>query len=428
MPLTSLCHCQQQQRARRQYYGFGFAIPPTAVIHGIQVSLEGNRTSRPRTLYVDLTWDNATFSTAQNAGRHGGSGHHGNRRKRGRHSRLGRARLDGCRAQQHQLPGPVDPNRQRSSNLNLDQLQVRVYYNSPPNAPSSINQYKTDGTTVIPQGGYTGQTQVVFKATAIDPDPDQYQLEVEVVPNASAFTNTATCTSPLVNSGTEASTGLCGAFTDGTAYKWQYRLVDATAQATNWTAFGATDPDFTVDTTMPTVTNIDSTEASGTYGVAALLHINVTFSEAVTVSGTPQLTLETGGTDETANYSGGSGTSTLTFNYTVQPGDSTLAAAGGILDYVSASALALNGGSIRDAALNDATLTLPSPGATGSLGANKDIVINTASASVTNVTSTATDGAYTVGTLVPDPGHRDLQRRRERNRRPATDARDRDHR
>ena len=37
----------------------------------------------------------------------------------------------------------------------------------------------------------------------------------------------------------------------------------------------------------------------------------------------------------------------------------------------------MNGATIRDAAGNDAVLTLPVPGATGSLSANKDIVIDT---------------------------------------------------
>ena len=45
--------------------------------------------------------------------------------------------------------------------------------------------------------------------------------------------------------------------------------------------------------------------------------ITVTFSEAVTVTGTPQLTLETGSSDAVVNYYGGT---TLTFNYTVASG------------------------------------------------------------------------------------------------------------
>ena len=99
------------------------------------------------------------------------------------------------------------------------------------------------------------------------------------------------------------------------------------------------------------------------------------------------LQLETGSNNRTINYVSGSGSSTLSFNYTVQSGD-----ASSDLDYTSTSALALNSGSIKDGAGNVATLTLPSPGAAGSLGANKGIVIDTAPARVTNVTSSASDG------------------------------------
>jgi hypothetical protein len=63
----------------------------------------------------------------------------------------------------------------------------------------------------------------------------------------------------------------------------------------------------------------------------------------------------------------------LTFTYLVAAGD-----ASSDLDYVSASALSVNGGAIKDAAGNDATLALPAPGTAGSLGTNKAIVIDTA--------------------------------------------------
>ncbi|MEI4967832.1 Ig-like domain-containing protein, partial [Aeromonas caviae] len=129
---------------------------------------------------------------------------------------------------------------------------------------------------------------------------------------------------------------------------------------------------YLVDTTAPVVSGVSSTTAAGTYGVGSVISIQVTFSEAVTVSGTPQLTLETGATDRTINYVSGSGSNTLTFNYTVQAGDTSAD-----LDYLSAGALGLNGGTIRDAAGNNATLTLPTPGGVGSLGANEAIVIDT---------------------------------------------------
>ena len=126
------------------------------------------------------------------------------------------------------------------------------------------------------------------------------------------------------------------------------------------------------DTVAPTVTGVSSTEANGTFGVAAVIPITVTFTKAVNVTGTPQLTLETGTTDRVVNYTSGTGTATLTFNYTVQSGDTSAD-----LDYTSTSALALNGGTIKSLVGVDATLTLASPGAVGSLGNAKAIVIST---------------------------------------------------
>jgi len=118
------------------------------------------------------------------------------------------------------------------------------------------------------------------------------------------------------------------------------------------------------------VTNVTSTAANGTYTTGFVIPVTITFSEAVTVVGTPQLTLETGTTDRVINYSSGTGTVTLTFSYTVQAGDTSAD-----LDYKATTSLVLNGGTIKNATLTDALLTLPTPGAAGSLGYNKAIVI-----------------------------------------------------
>lgn len=126
------------------------------------------------------------------------------------------------------------------------------------------------------------------------------------------------------------------------------------------------------DTVAPTVTGVSSTVDNGTYETDDVIPITVTFSKAVNVTGTPQITLETGTTDRTVNYTSGSGTTVLTFNYTVQSGDTT-----SDLDYTSTSALALNSGTIKSLTGVNATLTLASPGAAGSLGANKAIAIST---------------------------------------------------
>ena len=62
------------------------------------------------------------------------------------------------------------------------------------------------------------------------------------------------------------------------------------------------------------------------------------------------------------------------------------------LDYAATNSLALNGGTIRDVAANDATLTLPTVGGANSLAGNKDIVIDTSA----DLSVTKTDGVTTV--------------------------------
>ena len=129
-----------------------------------------------------------------------------------------------------------------------------------------------------------------------------------------------------------------------------------------------------VDTTAPTISGVSSSTADGSYKAGDSITINVAFTEAVTVditNGIPTLELETGSTDRTATYTSGSGTNTLVFTYTVLSGDTS-----SDLDYTS-NGLSLNSGTIKDAAGNNATLTLASPGASGSLGANNALIIDT---------------------------------------------------
>ena len=75
-----------------------------------------------------------------------------------------------------------------------------------------------------------------------------------------------------------------------------------------------------IDGLSPSITSISSNEIDTTYSISDTLEITVTFSEAVTVSGTPQLTLETGTSDALANYLSGTGTNVLTFQYIVANG------------------------------------------------------------------------------------------------------------
>ncbi|WP_449419453.1 DUF4347 domain-containing protein [Phormidium nigroviride] len=149
----------------------------------------------------------------------------------------------------------------------------------------------------------------------------------------------------------------------------------------------------------PTITNVTSGTADGSYNATVgTIPITVTFSKIVnvdTTGGTPTLALPTGVTGP-ATYVSGTGSNTLTFNYVVGATDNIAD-----LDYGSAAALALNGGTINSALGTAATLTLPAPAAAGSLGANKALVIDTTVPTITGITSTTADGSYTTTATIP---------------------------
>ena len=109
--------------------------------------------------------------------------------------------------------------------------------------------------------------------------------------------------------------------------------------------------------TTPTVSTVAVTSNPGTdntYTTLDVITVTVTFNEAVTVTGTPQITLDIGGAQRSADYSEpGTGTGQLLFSYEVQPVDQDN---DGIA--VTANSLALNGGTIQSSDdSTNATLT-----------------------------------------------------------------------
>ncbi|MDY0961659.1 Ig-like domain-containing protein [Massilia sp. CFBP9026] len=126
--------------------------------------------------------------------------------------------------------------------------------------------------------------------------------------------------------------------------------------------------------TAPVVTSVSSTNANGAYGVGQDIFVTITFDQAVSVAGgIPTLQLETGATDRLAVYAGGTGSNTLTFKYTVQPGDSSTD-----LNYFSTGSLSLGGATIKGSNGGaDASLVLPALNTADSLGGGKAIVIDT---------------------------------------------------
>nr|WP_313527041.1 Ig-like domain-containing protein [Stutzerimonas kunmingensis] len=171
----------------------------------------------------------------------------------------------------------------------------------------------------------------------------------------------------ILNDASDAITGTFSGLSEGSTFN---AAGNGTQLTTSYA--GDTGNDLTLTApTAPTVTSVSSSTANGTYKIGDTITINVQFDSVVDVTGTPTLTLKTSSTDRVLDYVSGSGSNTLSFSYTVQAGDSSAD-----LDYLSTSALSLNGGTIKDASNQSALLTLPTPGAAGSLGANKALVVD----------------------------------------------------
>jgi len=100
---------------------------------------------------------------------------------------------------------------------------------------------------------------------------------------------------------------------------------------------------------QPDITEIVSSD-TGTKKIGDITYFQVKFNEAVNVAGTPRIKMSTGGY---AYYYSGSGTSTLTFKYTVAEGQQV-----DRLNYSTSPALIeLSGGTIRDRGPNNALLS-----------------------------------------------------------------------
>ncbi|MBP7645224.1 MAG: DUF4347 domain-containing protein [Comamonas sp.] len=146
--------------------------------------------------------------------------------------------------------------------------------------------------------------------------------------------------------------------------------------------------DVLIDGLQPSITNVSSSTANGSYGEGSTISITVSFSAAVevnTTGGLPTLALSSGGT---ATYFSGGGSNTLVFHYTVAAGQNSAD-----LDYASSAALSLNNALIYESngAGRAASVMLLTPGTAGSLGANRNLVIDTTAPTITGATLTLSE-------------------------------------
>ncbi len=141
------------------------------------------------------------------------------------------------------------------------------------------------------------------------------------------------------------------------------------------------------DSTPPTITNVTSDKADGSYKAGEVIDIDVTFSEAVTSTGNVTVTLETGATDRTCTFTVSNST-TGTCNYTVQAGDTS--------SDLTVSSIS---GTIADGASNAMTNFVPAT----NLAANKAIIIDTTAPIQSAVTVTPDKITATVTLTTDEP-------------------------
>jgi hypothetical protein len=119
-----------------------------------------------------------------------------------------------------------------------------------PNLPQAIGQFRRDSATSIGIGTTTPQSEVVFKATVIDPNPlDSVRLELEVVDTTSPFSGTRNDSSSFVGVGQTAWVPHPG-LAENKGFHWQARTCDKTGRCSSWAIFGGNSeaaPDFRVN-------------------------------------------------------------------------------------------------------------------------------------------------------------------------------------
>ena len=150
---------------------------------------------------------------------------------------------------------------------------------------------------------------------------------------------------------------------------------DRTGDVRVYVAGGSGVKMFEKDREEPRVESVWAHTADKTVVQGETIEIAVNFTERVTVTGTPVLALDMGVAGSSAAYVSGSGSRTLTFNYTVNA-----SATPSYIDYAGTDSLSLGGGDsaakIVDGSGNVANLTLPERGTAGSLAANAALWID----------------------------------------------------
>ncbi len=141
---------------------------------------------------------------------------------------------------------------------------------------------------------------------------------------------------------------------------------------------------YSIDQTGPVVSSV-LVPANATYILGQNLDFTVNFDKSVLVNtggGVPNLTIGLTGGTVNATYLSGTGSTTLIFRYSVALGDVDL-------NGITVDNLSLNGGTLKDGAGNNATLTLNSIGNTIDILVDGGSIITTSVATLTGFSACA---------------------------------------
>ena len=168
----------------------------------------------------------------------------------------------------------------------------------------------TGSTTTITSGGLTKDKTLALTGTVSGATPGQFEGESTVqIYDGTTLLGTATF---IAESSLDWGF-VTPALLDG-SHSFTAKATDNAGNTTTTSAVTVT-----VDATPPKVISVSS-QVSGSEKTGKVIQITLNMSEKVTVSGTPGLLLNDGGT---ATYASGSGTQALTFKYTVPSSQGT---------------------------------------------------------------------------------------------------------
>lgn len=194
-------------------------------------------------------------------------------------------------------------------------------------APFSYSWAPSGGTNATA----TGLTAGIYTVTVTDAN-DLQGTASTTVGQPAMLSGTQSQINPVGGNSNGSATVVPTGGTPGYTYSWsptgsttaavtglapgQYRLTITDSNACHTMLY------YTLTASAPSVQSV-GVPANGTYIPGQNLQFNVIYSApvAVTAGGPPSIPLTIGSTVRQANFVGGSNTSTLTFIYTVQPGD-----------------------------------------------------------------------------------------------------------